>query len=125
VKDRPEPRPTLHHDAGPETDFAEGRLETRVIEGREVGIARVEGRLHAVQLRCTHAAWLMDDAPLQGFEIACSLHGARFDLRDGCPTRGPASRPLAHYPIRVRAGRVEIEMPARRGSARQSGSDRC
>jgi len=121
----PETRPVSHHDAGPESDFAEGRLETRVIDGREIGIARIEGRLYATGLRCTHAAWLMDDAPLRGFEIACSLHGARFDLRDGCPTSGPASRPLARYPVRVRAGRVEVEMPARRGAARQDGPGGC
>lgn len=125
MKDQPEPRPARHHDAGPETDFAEGLLETRVVDGREIGIARIGGQLYAVGLRCTHAAWLMNDAPLEGFEIACSLHGARFDLRDGCPTSGPASRPLARYPTRVRAGRVEIELPIRPGSARLRIPDGC
>jgi nitrite reductase/ring-hydroxylating ferredoxin subunit len=40
--------------------------------------------------------------------LVCTLHGARFDLRDGCPTAGPASKPLATYPIELRDGELYV-----------------
>ena len=115
----------IHHDIGAEADFVEGELKAIEVDDREVGVARLDGRLHAASLRCTHAAWLMRDVPLEGVEIVCSLHGARFDLRDGCPTAGPAQRPLDTYPVRVRAGRVEIEMPPRPPGPRRRTADGC
>ena len=47
---------------------------------------------------------------IEGMEIVCSLHGARFDLRDGCPTAGPARRPLATYPIELRDGELYVSL---------------
>lgn len=108
-------KPERQHDVGADADFAEGTLVALEIDGRELAVARIAGQLHAVSLRCTHAAWRMDDASLRGSEIVCTQHGARFDLRDGCPTAGPARKALDTYPIRVHDGRVELTLPARRG----------
>ncbi len=49
-------------------------------------------------------------AIIEGMEIICTLHGARFDLRDGCPTAGPASRPLATFPIELRDGELYVSL---------------
>lgn len=80
--------------------------EKRVVEigDREILVGRVGERYFAVASRCPHAAWPLADEPVEGLQIVCTLHGARFDLRDGCPVSGPARRPLATYPIECRDG---------------------
>ena len=79
-----------------------GERASIVVGDREVLICRIGDDYHAVSNRCTHSAWPLSREPIEGFEIVCTLHGARFDLRDGCPTSGPASRPLDIYPIEHR-----------------------
>lgn len=87
--------------------------EKRVIEiaGREILVGRTSDHYFAVAPRCPHAAWPLADEPVEGFQIVCTLHGARFDLRDGCPTSGPARRPLAIYPIESREGGLFVSLP--------------
>lgn len=107
---------TIAHPAGHSTDVAEGAFIPLEIDGRELAVCRVDGVLYAVSLRCTHAAWSMRNGPLLGCELACDLHGARFDVRDGHPTGGPARRPLDTWPVRESEGRIEVMLPARPAS---------
>ncbi|HKK50087.1 MAG TPA: Rieske 2Fe-2S domain-containing protein [Myxococcota bacterium] len=84
------------------------------IQDREVLVCRLPDPLQdqyvAIASRCTHAAWPLAGEPIEGNEILCTLHGARFDLRDGCPTGGPASKPLATYPVEVRDGVLYVSL---------------
>ena len=91
-------------------EMRSGTKMTAVIEGREVLICRVGEDYFALGSRCTHSAWPLVGEPIEGKEIVCTLHGARFDLRDGCPTIGPASKPLATYPIEMRDGALYVSL---------------
>ncbi len=88
---------------------ANGRI-TAEIDGREILVCRIDAGVFAVANRCTHSAWPLSSEPIEGTEIVCTLHGARFDLRDGCPTAGPASRPLATYPVEFRDGELYVSL---------------
>ncbi len=90
--------------------LAAGQRASAVIEGREIVVCRVDDAYFAIAGRCTHAAWPLDSEPIEGMEIVCTMHGARFDLRDGCPTAGPASKPLATYPIELREGELYVSL---------------
>jgi 3-phenylpropionate/trans-cinnamate dioxygenase ferredoxin subunit len=92
------------------TEIGPGEKFATVIEGREVLICRAAERYFALASRCTHAAWPLVTEPIEGLEIVCTLHGARFDLRDGCPTSGPARKPLATYPIEQRDGALYVNL---------------
>lgn len=75
---------------------------------QEILVLRLGDEYFAVSNRCTHAAWPLTREPVDGMEIVCTLHGARFDVRDGCPTGGPTSKPLATYPIELRDGELYV-----------------
>jgi len=87
-----------------------GESASTEIDGREILVCRIEQDYFALAGRCTHAAWPLASEPLEGMEIVCTLHGARFDLRDGCPTGGPARKPLATYPIELRDGQLYVSL---------------
>ncbi len=80
------------------------------IEDREILICRIEDDYFALGSRCTHSAWPLAGEPIEGMEIVCTLHGARFDLRDGCPTGGPATKPLATFPLEFRDGELYVSI---------------
>lgn len=75
-----------------------------------IALFNVDGRHYAVADVCTHDDGPLADGRLLGCEIECPRHYARFDLRDGSVTVPPAVRPLKIYPVRVRAGSVEVEV---------------
>ena len=81
-----------------------------VVEGREILVCRLGDDFFALGSRCTHAAWPLVGEPIEGSEILCTLHGARFDIRDGCPTSGPASKPLSTFPIERRDDALYVSL---------------
>jgi 3-phenylpropionate/trans-cinnamate dioxygenase ferredoxin subunit len=51
------------------------------------------------------------EVDLETEEIECARHGAMFRLSDGAPMTFPATRPVAHYNVVQRDGRLEVELP--------------
>ena len=80
------------------------------LEDREILVCRVDDQYFALSTRCTHSAWPLVNEPIEGMEIVCTLHGARFDIRDGCPSGGPASKSLSSYPIELRDGELYVRL---------------
>jgi len=91
-------------------ELAPGEKCAVKVGDREILICRIADNYYALSNRCTHSAWPLSGEPVEGFEILCTLHGARFDLRDGCPTAGPARKPLATYPIEFREGELYVSI---------------
>jgi nitrite reductase/ring-hydroxylating ferredoxin subunit len=72
-------------------------------------LCNVDGEIHAVRNRCTHAAVLLSDAPLDGAELECPYHGARFDVTTGACT-APARRNLCRYKVLREGNTVEVDL---------------
>ena len=85
-------------------------LETGVGE-LPLALYRVEGKVYCTANLCTHAEAFLSDGYLEGYEIECPLHGARFDIRDGRVLCQPAGKDIASYPLRVEGGEVSVELP--------------
>ena len=83
------------------------RLEGDV-EGFRVRVARVSGRLYAFEDRCTHDDSPFDDAPIEGCEIICPRHGARFSMQSGEALSPPAYEPLRIFEVRESEGRIQV-----------------
>jgi nitrite reductase/ring-hydroxylating ferredoxin subunit len=67
-----------------------------------VAVYRVEGEFFATEDSCTHQEWsLGEEGVLEGYEVLCSLHMAKFDVRDGKALCLPATRALQTYPVEV------------------------
>jgi 3-phenylpropionate/trans-cinnamate dioxygenase ferredoxin subunit len=88
---------------------ASQRLEAE-IDGYRVRITEVGGTLYAFEDRCTHDDSPFDDAPIEGSEIICPRHGARFCLRTGEALTPPAYEPLRIFEVRESAGRIEVRV---------------
>jgi 3-phenylpropionate/trans-cinnamate dioxygenase ferredoxin component len=82
------------------------------VDGVPLVVVRCGGELHAVEDRCTHDGESLGGAQVEGCEIICPRHGARFCLRSGEALRPPAYEPLRTYRAREQDGRVLVETRA-------------
>jgi 3-phenylpropionate/trans-cinnamate dioxygenase ferredoxin subunit len=48
------------------------------------------------------------DGELDGFEVICPRHGARFDIRTGKATKAPAFSDIPSYPVKIDDGTIYI-----------------
>jgi len=51
---------------------------------------------------------LLGEGELEGYEIVCPRHGAKFDVRDGQALSLPAVEPTRYFPVRIVDNQIEI-----------------
>ena len=91
-------------------DIPEGDKSIVQIEDRLVGIFHVEGKFYALDDTCTHDDGPLAEGPLEGYQIICPRHGARFDIRDGRALTMPATRATATHETKVENGEVFVKL---------------
>ena len=81
------------------------------IDDAQIIVFNLAGQLYAIGDICSHDGNVLNDAPVEGYEVVCPRHGARFDLRNGKATSLPAVVGIPAYPVRVQAGQIEVGVP--------------
>ena len=77
-----------------------------------LAIHLVDGQPYCTDDICSHEESLISEGGfLEGFEVECPLHGARYDVRSGEVTMPPAEDPLRTFPVEVRDGQVYVQLP--------------
>ena len=94
------------------SDLGPGELMP-VDDGPEpIALVNVAGTFHAVDDQCTHDRWSLCDGFMEGDEIICSLHLARFSVLTGAATLPPAYEALKVYPVKVEGDDVMVDLDA-------------
>lgn len=78
------------------------------VDGAPVAVFNLGGSLYAIEDVCTHDGGVLTGGPLEGDEIVCPRHGARFCIRTGAALTPPAFEPTATFPVRVADGIVQV-----------------
>ena len=91
-------------------DLPEGSCFSADAGGENVLLVNVEGELHAISNICSHDYAELSDGELDGVEIVCPLHLARFDVRTGEVMAPPAYEALQVFPVQVVDGNVQVEI---------------
>ncbi len=77
---------------------------------RAIAVCNVGGQFYAVDDVCTHDEASLEQGQVEGYEIECPRHGARFDVRTGAVTALPAVVPIETFGVRVQGEDVEIDV---------------
>ena len=64
-------------------ELAEGGLATVKSGDKEILLAKVDGKIHAIDNACGHLAYPLNQGRLEGHIVTCLWHFARFDVRTG------------------------------------------
>lgn len=81
------------------------------VGGRSIVIFNLAGNYYAIGDVCSHDSGPVGDGNIEGNEIICPRHGARFDIRTGSVTSLPATVDIPAYPVRIVNGMIELGFP--------------
>jgi 3-phenylpropionate/trans-cinnamate dioxygenase ferredoxin subunit len=80
------------------------------VEGFYIAVFNVNGTYYAIEDVCTHDDGPLVEGDLDGFEIECPRHGARFDIRTGQALSMPAVVPVRRFEVRVSEGQIRVDL---------------
>ena len=92
-------------------DLTEGERIFLEIENHPIVIFSINGEFFATGDICSHDGGEIGNGELDGEEIICPRHGARFNIRNGKALTLPAVTNIPIYPVRVVDGYLEIGIP--------------
>lgn len=92
------------------SEIAPGERGVYEVDGTFVALFNVGGEFFAIADICTHDGGPLAEGELRDQAIVCPRHGARFDVRTGEVISFPATEPVPAYPVRIRGGKVEVEL---------------
>jgi nitrite reductase/ring-hydroxylating ferredoxin subunit/uncharacterized membrane protein len=93
-------------------ELSEGTLTAGRTDGLGVLLVRREGRVYALDDRCSHRGCSLHEGELNADDtITCPCHGSTFRF-DGSIVKGPATSPQPSFEARTSEGKIEIRRPS-------------
>lgn len=97
-------------DIGAADDFSEDEPTAVHAGGQQIAVFRLGEELFALKDLCTHGNAKLSDGYVEDGCVECPLHQGLFDIRSGAPRSAPITDAVRIFPVRVVAGKVEIEV---------------
>lgn len=91
-----------------ENALADGEHVLVDVDGIDVAVFKLEGQFYALEDVCTHDGAEIASGRLEGDELICPRHGARFCIKTGAVKSPPAYEDITCFPVRVEDGRVLV-----------------
>ena len=92
-------------------DIPPGKVNVYEAGGHRIAVCNVDGKYYAVDDTCTHDGGPLDQGELEGDQIECPRHGARFDVKTGKVLALPAVKPVNTYAVRVDGEQIGVAVP--------------
>lgn len=94
------------------SEISEKRGMLIKLEGEEVALWCVDGRIYAINNVCPHQHFsMLHQGTLDGLYLTCPMHGWTFSLEDGMPRTGNGR--ARTYQVKVEGDDVLVEIPSR------------
>jgi len=78
------------------------------VDGTDVAIFKLDGQFYAIEDVCSHDGAEIASGELEGDEIVCPRHGARFCVKTGAVKCAPAYEDIDTFPVQIENGRLQI-----------------
>jgi 3-phenylpropionate/trans-cinnamate dioxygenase ferredoxin component len=78
------------------------------VDGAQVAVFNLEGQFYAIEDVCTHDGGILTGGPIEGDQIVCPRHGARFCIKTGAALTPPAFEATASFPVRLEDDWVQV-----------------
>ena len=89
-------------------EIAPGGYRVEEGDGAHIAVFNIEGEYYAIEDVCTHDGGELAGGIVDGDQIECMRHGARFCIKTGAVMAPPAYEPVAKFPVRVEGGVVQV-----------------
>jgi 3-phenylpropionate/trans-cinnamate dioxygenase ferredoxin subunit len=88
-------------------EFKEGSRKSVDSDGTVIVVFNLAGKYYAIEDVCTHDGGHLTGGEIEGDQIICPRHGARFCIRTGAALTAPAYEATATFPVRIENGEVQ------------------
>lgn len=78
--------------------------------GKTLALFNVNGTFYAIDDDCPHSGGPLSEGLLQGNEVTCPWHEARFDVTTGKHLCPPARKDVASYKVQVVGEEVRVDV---------------
>jgi 3-phenylpropionate/trans-cinnamate dioxygenase ferredoxin component len=78
------------------------------IDEKKIVLFNIGGNIYAIGDVCSHDGGPLGDGEVEGMDVICPRHGARFDIKTGQALLLPAVEDIPAYPVRIKDGMIEI-----------------
>jgi len=96
---------------GKASDVGEGMMTHVTAGGKEILIANVGGQYYAIGNTCNHAGAELHEGELNGRELICPWHHAKWDVTSGNLVWFPQKlRELGKYKVTIENGTMYVEV---------------
>jgi len=92
------------------SEIAEQSARCIEIEDKRIALFNLGGEFYAIDDTCTHRGGPLSEGTIEGDEVECPWHGARFNIKLADVTNPPASAGVTKYNVRVIGDDIEIEV---------------
>ena len=96
---------------GPVSEFEDleaGKLVE--VSGQSIAVFNIAGQYYAIGNTCPHRGGPLAEGMMEGEEVICPWHGARFNVKTGAVMGPPAQQGVKSFPIRVRGEDLEVDI---------------
>lgn len=91
------------------SEFPPGTWKTVDVDDVLIAVFNLDGQFYAIEDICTHDGDTLTGGEVEGNQIICPRHGARFDITTGEVLAEPAYEDLPTFPVRIEAGMVQVK----------------
>lgn len=95
-------------DVAKDGELKDGQCRVVDVDDEMLAVFHRDGAYYAIEDMCTHDGGELASGAVEGDEIICPRHGARFCIKNGKALTPPAYEDLHSFPVRVEAGRVQV-----------------
>jgi len=97
-------------DVGSADEVTEDTPLSATVAGRAIGVYVLAGKYYALEDICPHAEAMLSMGFVEGEEIECPLHGARFHIPTGKCTKEPGERDLVRFEVKREGDRLLVRV---------------
>lgn len=91
-------------------EIPEGRCKRVLVKRHPIAVFHVEGAFYAIDDTCSHADASLSEGEIVGCQVACPLHGARFDIKTGEALTLPAVTPVETFKVVIEGSAIMLEV---------------
>ena len=92
-------------------EIGNGQRKLVDVDGEPLAVFNIAGQYFAIADVCSHDDGPVAEGLLDGTQVECPRHGARFDLRTGKALTLPAVVDIPAYPVRVVGDEIQVGLP--------------
>ena len=89
-------------------EFGSGERRVVELDDTQVVVFNLGGQCYAIEDVCKHDSGRLTGGTVEGDQIVCPRHGARFCIRTGEALSAPAYEPTSTFPVRMQDGVIQV-----------------